>query len=165
METYNRRGFMRHSSVAALVGGTVIGGAVVGTTSSRANAAAGNSTRRVVPGSPYPTFSRAVIAGDLVYVSGVLGQIPGSRDLASADFAGQCKQAMENLKASVEAAGTTMDRVVKCGVFLAEQSDFPTLNEIYTTYFPKDPPARSTVIVKALVAPGALIEIDCVALL
>jgi reactive intermediate/imine deaminase len=120
-------------------------------------------TKEVVPGSPYPTFSRAVKCGQMVYVSGVLGQIPGSRELASADFAGQCKQAMENLKASVEAAGSSMDKVLKCGAFLLEQSDFGTFNDIYVTYFPSDPPARSTVIVKALVAPGAKIEIDCVA--
>jgi 2-iminobutanoate/2-iminopropanoate deaminase len=56
-----------------------------------------------------------------------------------------------------------MDQVVKCGAFLTEQSDFATFNKIYVKYFPSDPPARSTVIVKALVAPGAKIEIDCTA--
>ncbi|MHC4064674.1 MAG: RidA family protein, partial [Planctomycetota bacterium] len=91
------------------------------------------------------------------------GQLPGTRDLASEDLAGQCRQAMENLKASVEADGSSMDQVVKCGAFLTEQSDFATFNKIYVKYFPSDPPARSTVIVKALVAPGAKIEIDCTA--
>ncbi len=140
---------------AAAVGGAVATRAEAGTPTPL--------SKQIVPGSPYPTFSRAVKCGPMVYVSGVLGQIPGSRDLASADFAGQCKQAMENLKASVEAAGSSMDKVLKCGAFLVEQSDFGTFNDIYVTYFPSDPPARSTVIVKALVAPGAKIEINCVA--
>jgi 2-iminobutanoate/2-iminopropanoate deaminase len=97
-------------------------------------------------------------------VSGVLGQIPGTRDLASPDFKGQARQAMENLKASVEAAGSSMDKVVKCSAFLTESSDFQDFNRIYVEYFPTEPPARSTVIVKALVAAGAKIEIDCVAI-
>ena len=70
---------------------------------------------------------------------------------------------MENLKASVEAAGSSMDRVLKCSAFLTEQTDFATFNKIYVQYFPKDPPARSTVIVKALVVADAKLEIDCVA--
>jgi enamine deaminase RidA (YjgF/YER057c/UK114 family) len=63
----------------------------------------------------------------------------------------------------VEAAGSTMDRVLKCQAFLTEQSDFAAFNEIYKGYFPTDPPARSTVIVKDLVLPGAKIEVDCFA--
>jgi 2-iminobutanoate/2-iminopropanoate deaminase len=119
--------------------------------------------RRVIPGSPYPTFSRAVTFGGLAYVSGVIGQKPGSRELASSDFGPQCRQALENLKASVEASGTTMANVLKCTCFLTDEDDFAEFNRIYTGFFPSDPPARSTVIVKALVVPGAKLEIDCVA--
>jgi reactive intermediate/imine deaminase len=156
MGVNDRRAFLAKTGAAA---------ACVGVLGSEVSAAVGieGPTKKVVAGSPYPTFSRAVICGPMVYVSGVLGQRPGTRDLASADFAGQCQQAMANLKASVEAAGSSMDKVVKCGAFLCEQSDFAKFNEIYVTYFPAEPPARSTVIVKDLVAPGALIEIDCVA--
>ena len=157
MDSHSRRQFVGGLGAAALVGATA------GTSL----AVAGNDPERpgkqVVPGSPYPTFSRAVRIDRLVFVSGVLGQRPGSRELASPEFAGQCRQAMENLKASVEASGSSMDRVVKCQCFLTEQSDFATFNKIYVTYFPKDPPARSTVIVKDLVAKGAKLEVDCFA--
>jgi len=144
------------------LGAGAAGAAAAGPPSANA-ADAGRPARQVVPGSPYPAFSRAVRFDRLVFVSGVLGQVPGTRELAGADFESQARQAMENLKASVEAAGSTMDRVLKCAAFLTEQEDFAKFNEVYVRYFPAAPPARSTVIVKALVAPGAKIEIDCVA--
>lgn len=150
-----RRSFITHVGAAAIVGSTL-------SDPVEASETAGVPKKEIIAGSPYPTFSRAVRCGHMIYVSGVLGQIPGSRKLASPDFAGQAHQAMENLKASVEAAGSRMDRVVKCSAFLTEQSDFATFNEIYVAHFPSEPPARSTVIVKALVAPGAKIEIDCI---
>jgi len=156
MTDSDRRAFFTRAGAAAMLGAAWAGQASADETSA-------GPKKEIIPGSPYPTFSRAVRYGDVVYVSGVLGQIPGSRDLASADFEGQARQAMENLKASVEAAGSSMDRVLKCSAFLTEQSDFATFNKIYVQYFPKDPPARSTVIVKALVAAGAKLEIDCVA--
>jgi 2-iminobutanoate/2-iminopropanoate deaminase len=152
-----RRSFITHVGAAAVVGSALA-------ESAGATEAEGPPKKEVIAGSPYPTFSRAVRCGHTIYVSGVLGQVPGGRELASPGFAGQARQAMENLKASVEAAGSSMDRVVKCSAFLTEPSDFATFNEIYVQYFPSEPPARSTVIVKALVAPGAKIEIDCVAI-
>jgi len=112
---------------------------------------------------PGPNYSKAMVYGGLAQVAGVLGVRPGTRDLASADFEAQCRQALENLKASVEAAGSRMDRVLKCTCFLTEAGDFAPMNRIYSTFFPRNPPARSTVIVKALVLDGAKIEIDCVA--
>ena len=118
--------------------------------------------RRVVKGSPRPVFSRAVVFDKLVYVAGVIGRKGSTGDLASADFETQCGQALANLKASVEASGSGMDKVLKCTCFLTEASDFAAFNKIYATYFPTDPPARSTVIVKALVVPDAKLEIDCV---
>ena len=65
----------------------------------------------------------------------------------------------------MELGGTTMDNVVKCTVFLTRAADFQAMNGVYRTYFPKDPPARSTVIVAALVTPSALIEIECMAVM
>jgi len=82
--------------------------------------------------------------------------------LASPEFEGQCKQALDNLKSSVEAAGSSMDKVLKCTCFLTEAADFDAMNRVYRTYFPNDPPARSTVAVKELVLAGAKFEIDCV---
>ena len=80
----------------------------------------------------------------------------------STDFLGQCRQAMENLKASVEASGSSMAKVIKFTGFLTEVADFAAYNKLFASFFPNDPPARSTVVVKELVVPGAKIEVDCV---
>ena len=137
--------------------------AVLGAAAGKASASeATTGGRRVVGGSASPNFSRAVVFDRLVFVAGVVGTKPGSRDLAAADFDSQCRQALDNLRASVEAAGSGMDKVLKCTCFLTDVADFATMNKIYVTYFPADPPARSTVVVKELVVPGAKLEIDCV---
>jgi 2-iminobutanoate/2-iminopropanoate deaminase len=153
----SRRSFFE-TAVLAAVGGTALGVAA-----GPLRADEPSTDRRIVPGSPYPTFSRAVVFRDIAFVAGVLGQKPGTRDLASTDFVPQARQALENLKASVEAAGSSMGRVLKCNCFLTDAADFAEFNRIYVTFFPSEPPARSTVIVKALVVPDAKIEIDCVA--
>lgn len=141
------------------------GAAAVGLLLGAGDAARGESHERpkrtVVAGNVGWPFSRATAYGGIVFVSGVLGR-PASGEMP-ATFEEQARQAMENLKASVEAAGATMADVLKCQAFLTEQSDFATFNNVYKTYFPNDPPARSTVIVKALVVPDAKIEIDCFA--
>lgn len=155
--TTHRRDFL----AAAAVGVPVCG--PLGVTA--ALASDGRARRRVVPGPPGSPFSRAVICEPLVFVSGVLGTKPGSRELASTEFAGQAAQVLENLKASVEAAGASLADVLKCTCFLTDAADFAAFNQVYVTFFPKDPPARSTVVVKALVLPGAVVEIDCVAML
>ena len=118
--------------------------------------------RQVIPGSPYPTFSRAIRLDRLVFVAGVVGQKPGTRELVAAEFEPQCRQVLENLKASVEAAGSSLDKVLKCTVYITEATDFAAFNKLYAEYFPKDPPARSSVVVKELVVPGAKLEVDCV---
>ena len=172
MNEQSRRAFLGSAAIAApaMAAGATLGDEPPATLSpsqvdGSALAGKSGSGKRIVSGSPYPTFSRAVILDGTVYVSGVLGQLPGTTTLASLEFGPQCRQAMENLKASVEAAGSSMNEVVKCQCFLTEASDFAAFNKIYVGYFPKDPPARSTVIVKALVAKGAKIEIDCFAAL
>ncbi len=151
-----RRQFL---SKASVVGAAVAAGS--GATALASSDSAGPS-RKVIEGSPYATFSRAVAFDRVVFVAGVVGQKPGTRDLASAEFGAQCRQAMENLKASVEASGSSMDKVLKCNCFLTDAGDFGTFNKIYSSHFPNDPPARSTVVVKELVVPGAKLEIDCI---
>ncbi|HOO16860.1 MAG: twin-arginine translocation signal domain-containing protein [Phycisphaerae bacterium] len=165
MNQSSRRDFIKKAGTLAAVGaGTTLGAASVQAKQSPtpANMPLTTAGRQIIPGSPYPTFSRAVRLDRLIFVAGVLGQKPGTRDLVSEEFEAQCRQALENLKASVEAAGSTLDKVLKCNVYLTSAADFATFNKLYVEYFPKDPPARSSVVVKELVVPGAKLEVDCV---
>jgi 2-iminobutanoate/2-iminopropanoate deaminase len=107
-------------------------------------------------------FSPAVRVGNMLYLSGQLGLVPGTPQLADTGIAGQTRQALENVKAVLVYAGSSLERVVKCTVFLADIRDFAAMNAVYMTYFPQDPPARSTVGVSGL-ALGARVEIECVA--
>lgn len=75
----------------------------------------------------------------------------------------QTRTALENVKAVVEAAGSTMANVVKCTVFLTDVKEFQGMNSVYSTYWPKEPPARSTIVVAALVRADAKLEIECIA--
>src|SRR3989454_2658850 len=93
-----------------------------------------------VPGLP---FSSAVRVGDLLFLSGQIGNVPGTRRLADGGITGQTRQVLENIKAVLAFAGSSLDRAVKCTVFLADIQDFAAMNAVYATYFPKDPPARS----------------------
>jgi 2-iminobutanoate/2-iminopropanoate deaminase len=107
-----------------------------------------------------PNLSAGVRVGDMLYASGQLGM---ARPTADTTIEGQTKLALENVKTVMEAGGTSMANVVKCTVFLTRFADFQGMNRTYREYFPKDPPARSTVIVAALVSAGALVEIECMA--
>ncbi len=161
-QTHSRRDLLLAGSAAGIAATGVASAVPRDPVAANATVAAFPGGREVIGGSPYPTFSRAVKLDKVVWVAGVLGQKPGTRDLVSTDFEPQARQALENLKASVEASGSRLELVLKCGVFLTEASDFAAFNKVYVEYFPKHPPARSTVIVKELVAPGARVEIDCV---
>ena len=107
-------------------------------------------------------FSAAVRVGNMLYLSGQIGTVPGTRQLADTGITGQVRQALENIKATLAYAGSSLERVVKCTVFLGDIKDFAAMNAVYTTYFPKDPPARSTVAGSGL-ALGARVEIECLA--
>ena len=108
-------------------------------------------------------FSTAVRVGDMLYLSGQIGTLPGSRQLASGGVAGETRQTLENIKAVLEYAGSSMDRVVKCTVFLLNIDDYAAVNEVYATYFTVDPPARSAMAASGL-ALGSQVEIECFAL-
>lgn len=121
--------------------------------------------KRVIrmPGSlPELPFSSAVQVGNVLYLSGAIGVLPGTRQLADTGVAKQTQQTLENIKAVLTHAGSSMERVFKCTVFLVNIADFAKMNEVYATYFPKDPPARSTVAGSGL-ALGARVEIECLA--
>ena len=107
-------------------------------------------------------YSQAIRAGEIVFTAGQLGIDPATGKLRDGVEA-QTRQALENLKAVLEAAGSGLDMAVKTTIYLADIADFPKVNAIYGEFFGDEPPARSTVQVAALPA-GGLVEIDVVAL-
>jgi reactive intermediate/imine deaminase len=110
-----------------------------------------------------PAFSHATLAGGLIFVSGMLGTLPGSFNLAPGGTAGQTRQALENIRAILAGAGATLADVAKVNVYLTDMTTFSEMNEAYLEFFPGEPPARITVGCAAL-ALGAAVEIDCIAL-
>jgi len=121
--------------------------------------------KRVIqlPGSlPGLPFSSAARVGNVLYLSGQIGVLPGTRQLVDTGVVKQTQQTFENIKAILAYAGSSLDRVFKCTVFLSNIADYAKMNEVYATYFPKDPPARSTVAGSGL-ALGARVEIECLA--
>ena len=106
-------------------------------------------------------FSSAVRAGDTLYLSGNIGNIPGTLDLADGGISGETRQTMENISAVLQQFGSSMDEVVKCTVFMADMNEWGEMNEVYRTYF-KNPPARSALGASGL-AIGARVEIECIA--
>ena len=109
-------------------------------------------------------FSDAVRVGDTLYLSGQIGNLPGTLQLAEGGIAGETRQTMENIKASLERHGSSLGEVVKCTVFLADIAEWGAMNEVYRSYFPVDPPARSALGASGL-ALGARVEIECIAAL
>lgn len=107
-------------------------------------------------------YAQAIEAGGLVYCSGQIGLVPGTRALAGDDIESQTRQALQNLSAVLEAAGSGLDRVVSTSVFLIDMADFPAMNKIYEEAFGGWTPARATVAVAALPM-GARFEIACIA--
>jgi 2-iminobutanoate/2-iminopropanoate deaminase len=106
------------------------------------------------------TLTPGIRYGDIVYASGQLGT---SRDDPNATIQNETRRALEATKKVFEAAGTTMAQTIKCTVFLINVADFGGMNEAYREFFPTSPPARSTVVIAALVVPGAKVEIECMA--
>lgn len=108
-------------------------------------------------------YSQAVKAGNLLFVAGQIGINPATGQLEEGIEA-QTRQALLNLKAILEAAGASLDNVVRVGVFLQDLKDFQAMNTVYAEFFPHSPPARTTVQVAALPR-NALVEIDAIAVL
>jgi len=109
-------------------------------------------------GAPY---SQAIKSGDFVFVSGQLGLKPGDTAI-SGTIQDQTEQIFRNLQAILEAAGSSLDRIVKTTVFLMDLADFQGMNEVYAKHVGEDRPARSTIGVAALPS-GALVEIEAIA--
>ena len=100
--------------------------------------------------------------GGLVFLSGQGPLDPATNRLVEGDVAVQTERVLENLKAVIEASGSSLERVVKTSVFLKDLNDFRIMNEVYARYFPKDPPARTTVEAARLPM-DILVEIDAIA--
>ncbi len=111
-------------------------------------------------GAPY---SQAIKANGFVFVSGQLSLRPGDKELSAGDIGSQTEQVFANLRAILEAAGTSLDNLVKTTVFLQRLEDFAGMNEVYSKHVGERPPARSTVEVAKLPS-GALVEIEAIAL-
>ena len=108
-------------------------------------------------------YSQAIKANGFVYTAGQIPFDPGTGQLIQGDVAQQTARVLENLKAIVEAAGSSLEKTVKTTVFLKDMNDFAAMNEVYARYFSQSPPARSTVEVSRLPR-DARVEIDLVAL-
>jgi len=107
-------------------------------------------------------YSQAIQAGGMVYCSGQIALAPGGGALVGDDVATQARQVLANLTAVLEAAGSSLGRVVRTTVYLASMDDFPVVNEIYAEAFGDHRPARATVAARSL-PKGALVEIDAIA--
>jgi 2-iminobutanoate/2-iminopropanoate deaminase len=107
-------------------------------------------------------FSSAVQVDKTLYMSGNLGNAPGTLGLVPGGIEAETRQTMENIKVVAEQFGSSMDRIVKCTVFLADMEEWGAMNEVYRTYF-KNPPARSAFGANGL-ALDARVEIDCIAI-
>jgi 2-iminobutanoate/2-iminopropanoate deaminase len=107
-------------------------------------------------------YSQAIKAGNLVFLSGQLGINPETGEFVSDSVTDQTEQVFKNIKAVLAAAGLTLDKVVKTTVFLADISDFATVNEVYAKQFTEPYPARSAFAVKTL-PKNALVEIEVIA--
>ena len=107
-------------------------------------------------------YSQGMEAGNLVFTSGQLGLVPETGEFAPGGAAEQAKQSLENVKAVLEAAGSSMDKVVKTTVLLKDINDFAAVNAVYATFFGSEPPARSAFEVANL-PKGGLVEIEAIA--
>lgn len=109
-------------------------------------------------------YSQAIAANGFVFVSGQLGLVPETKQLTGSTVAAQTEQALLNMAAILQAAGTDMAQVVKVTVYLADIAAFKEMNDVYSAFFPTQPPARAAFAVRDLPL-GALVEIEAVAVL
>jgi len=107
-------------------------------------------------------YSQAIKANGFVFISGQIPLDPATQQLLQGDVAAQTERVLQNLSGILKAAGSSMQQVVRCGVFLKSMSDFADMNEVYSRYFTQNPPARSTVEVARL-PKDVLVEIDVIA--
>jgi len=108
-------------------------------------------------------YSQAIRAQGLIFTSGQIAIDPASAQIVAGDVSSQTDRVLKNLSAILQASGSTMEKVLRCTVFLKNMGDFAAMNEVYGRYFKQSPPARSTVEVARL-PKDVLVEIDVIAL-
>ena len=108
-------------------------------------------------------YSQAIRAQGLIFTSGQVAIDPSTQQVVAGDVSAQTDRVLQNLSAILQASGSTLDKVLRCTVFLKNMGDFAAMNEVYGRYFKQQPPARSTVEVARL-PKDVLVEIDVIAL-
>ena len=115
--------------------------------------------------SPVGPYAPATVVGNLVFVSGQSGRDPRTGIVVGPDVAAQTEQTLKNIATILEAAGSGLQHVLRCGVFLVEMKEFSRMNEVYARMFGAHRPARTTVEVSALPGDGLRVEIDAIAVI
>jgi len=157
----------RRKFLTRTLSGAAVAGAATLASPAAATAAKQKTRKKIItrpgePLSPGAVLSPGVQYGNLLFISGAGAHDPKTHKVVEGPIGNQVRQCLENLKTVLEAAGSSMDRVLKCTVFLTDISTFQDMNQVYHTFFPTDPPARSTMAVKDL--PGnSPVEIECYA--
>ncbi len=112
---------------------------------------------------PKPYLSHAIATSELIFCSGQVPRNPETGEIVSGDVKDQTKQVLENLKLVLESAGSSLDRAVKATIFLTDLSEYLQMNEVYTIYFPNNPPARACIEVSGLANDEYKVEIELIA--
>jgi len=107
-------------------------------------------------------FSDAVRVGNILYLSGQIGNVPGTLELVPGGIGEETRQTLENIRTILERHGSSLDHVVKCTIMIADMSEWPAMNEVYRTFFTEHLPARSALGANGL-ALNASVEIECFA--
>ena len=141
---------LKHFAISALLGAIPLAACAQETTPEPAP----------VPAAQSLPFSPVVVANNTIFLAGHLGRLPGTSDYPDGGIGEETRQTLENIGATLATVNATHADLVRCQVFLADIADFAEMNAAYRTFFPSNPPARTTVAVAGLAA-NASIEIEC----
>lgn len=147
-------GSTRRKAMAAVLSGTALAAAATGQTGAKVKRV---HSRRPRSGSEIPLYSEAVSYGDFVFISGHGVATPAG------DVRVQTTKVLDTIQAALENAGSSMEKVVKCNVYLADINDYAAMNEVYRGRFGPEPPVRTTVAIAAIPLKDCLVEIDVIA--
>ena len=156
-----RRTFLRNAAASGLAAAVLPGAAGSADNKSRSTGTKLRAISTDRAPKPVGPFSQAIKANGFVFVAGITARDPKSGQVIEDDITRQTELVMENIKAILEAADSSLDRTVKTTVYLKDMNDFDAMGKVYSRYFPSHPPARATVQVAQL--HGGRIEIELIA--